>query len=650
MTSQLSLLTGIENAQPAPNAPESARVTHITIADAWTRGSLCGKRSADDDAIKIDIWHASRIDTFEADCLACLNIWREIAYDGVTRDASSRSVYRLLADAMTPEQWREIRDRFSHVPSLANIDHKWTIEYAQELSADDIRAMIDIESAREIAQESARYCGSDRMTRSTFDMPALGSLRLDEIGEVSILIEAPIDIFAPSEADWSHALRLDNTRQYIEWAKAGYKAPPVSAVENVSGAIVSNNRRRWLAARAADLKTLYIWFSPTVLDRDPERRRGSALWFLPEHSQFYNERYDLQMSDPKFGDLCGAYIRESIEKHRKRAGIKRRIYPVYPEPLPESEAESAKGYPLSHGDIAPGSEARQIINQNGLDDRANVHTSTYAIGDGEDAIFYKSVDCLPYPNADRRYDTDMVAFLMSCDDLPAISDNWKAESRNGREWIVTPGALVVGEDYDPKWIKRKHIDAIESTLRAMNDRGWELSAGDELNIAFTYSYPHEVFILDLSGVHRQTGSGAFGADDSGLFHRWLELIGADYLLSLRSEARSVLHSISESILRDDDLIKRIEYETKRQARDYMRGIVYASPNRPMDKATFSRLPSEAIIIPNESGSIYIGDHGVRAHCWIVLPGGAPELDPAIVDSYELIHGWSSWPKARASGE
>ncbi len=100
--------------------------------------------------------------------------------------------------------------------------------------------------------------------RCEFEMPTLGTWRLDPTtDEFSVLVDIPVVEFEPSENEWDKALKFASTRQYIIWQKQGYAPPPLEVVKTATGKLISLNRRRWLAARAAGVKSLYCWYSGT---------------------------------------------------------------------------------------------------------------------------------------------------------------------------------------------------------------------------------------------------------------------------------------------------------------------------------------------------------------------------------------------------
>ncbi len=111
-------------------------------------------------------------------------------------------------------------------------------------------------------------------TPPPFDMPALGSWQLDEMtGEYSVLVEIPIDEMRAGEGDWEIAINYPSTQRYIEYFQQGHEPPPPFVVTNDKDALISCNRRRWLAAREAGVKMLKCWYSPTH-----ETKKATPKW------------------------------------------------------------------------------------------------------------------------------------------------------------------------------------------------------------------------------------------------------------------------------------------------------------------------------------------------------------------------------------
>jgi hypothetical protein len=118
----------------------------------------------------------------------------------------------------------------------------------------------------DLEQAEANYMPSpqpNKTTRHEFTMPSLGTWQLDHFGELSVLVEIPLDEFQPSEQDWGYALKLPETQLYIQWQKEGHEPPPLFVINTDKGNLRSCNRRRWLAARETGVKSLKCWYSPT---------------------------------------------------------------------------------------------------------------------------------------------------------------------------------------------------------------------------------------------------------------------------------------------------------------------------------------------------------------------------------------------------
>ena len=109
----------------------------------------------------------------------------------------------------------------------------------------------------------SRQPSSNSQRPHEFTMLPLGTWQKDPYGEMSVLVEIKVEDMKPSEGDWDVALTWPSTKLYIEWQKQGMEPPPLDVVDNNKGRLVSNNRRRWLAAREAGVETLKCWYSPT---------------------------------------------------------------------------------------------------------------------------------------------------------------------------------------------------------------------------------------------------------------------------------------------------------------------------------------------------------------------------------------------------
>jgi len=92
-------------------------------------------------------------------------------------------------------------------------------------------------------------------------------------GIIWALVSLPVSDFAPTEQDWTNALAHASTQQYIQWYREGHLPPPLKVVRHVDGRLVSLNRRRWLAAKAAGILELPCYYSPTLSSGRPAWER-----------------------------------------------------------------------------------------------------------------------------------------------------------------------------------------------------------------------------------------------------------------------------------------------------------------------------------------------------------------------------------------
>lgn len=188
-----------------------------------------------------------------------------------------------------------------------------TVEQADRITPDWIRANVDHDTAVAVYQDKQYRPVPNGLVPAVFTMPALGTWRCDDMGEYSVLVSIPTLDMVAGEGEWDIALQYESTQQYIAWQAAGLLPPPLEVIRNTAGRLSSLNRRRWLAARAAGTKSLYCWYSPTHADHCSR----SAYW-LPERSSYYVGQYKYVVG---FGgrllDYLGQYVIDSIE----RAGV-----------------------------------------------------------------------------------------------------------------------------------------------------------------------------------------------------------------------------------------------------------------------------------------------------------------------------------------
>lgn len=159
------------------------------------------------------------------------------------------------------------------------MDRITTAEQADQIEIAWILANVNLEQARSNYEPMPR---SNSQVRHKFEMPVPGTWRVNDWNEVEVLIEIPVADFKPSEQEWDLALRYSETRLYIQWQRAGHAPPPLSVVRGDQGNLITQNRRRWLAAREAGVKTLCCWYSPTH-----PQRCASAKWRVTDEGKDY---------------------------------------------------------------------------------------------------------------------------------------------------------------------------------------------------------------------------------------------------------------------------------------------------------------------------------------------------------------------------
>lgn len=134
------------------------------------------------------------------------------------------------------------------------------VSQADQIDIDWILDNVDLAEARKAYQPIPK---SSSVVPHEFTMPALGTFQIDQFGEIEVLVEIPVSQFKPSEQDWKYALQRPEMAEYIRWQKDGFEPPPLSVVKTDKGNLITQNRRRWLAAREAGVESLKCWYSPT---------------------------------------------------------------------------------------------------------------------------------------------------------------------------------------------------------------------------------------------------------------------------------------------------------------------------------------------------------------------------------------------------
>jgi len=130
----------------------------------------------------------------------------------------------------------------------------YDVDWADSLSREWVEQNVDLRSAR-LTDEDPQFNPRSTVKDKSAQWNGIeGMWRMDWQGVCAVLVRVPVLIAAPSEREWEYAINYPETRQYIEWFRAGYMAPPVSLMRNNAGELTYMNRRRWLAARAAGLR------------------------------------------------------------------------------------------------------------------------------------------------------------------------------------------------------------------------------------------------------------------------------------------------------------------------------------------------------------------------------------------------------------
>lgn len=135
-----------------------------------------------------------------------------------------------------------------------------TVTQADQIEMEWVDQNVNLDQARANCMKSSP---PNSIARHQFTMPPLGTWQMDELGEMSVLVDIPIDQFQPSEGEWDTVLSCPEMKLYVQWQQEGHEPPPLFVVTNQDGKLRSCNRRRWLAAREAGVTSLKCWYSPT---------------------------------------------------------------------------------------------------------------------------------------------------------------------------------------------------------------------------------------------------------------------------------------------------------------------------------------------------------------------------------------------------
>jgi hypothetical protein len=188
----------------------------------------------------------------------------------------------------------------------------FNLEWADTLAIEWVEANVDHAAAR--ANGEIPCPPSSTETPHSGEIPPLGSWRSDIFGEYDVLIDIPVVAFQPSEQDWEWAIRHWSTQNYIRWFSQGLRPPPLDVVPLTNGCLRTSNRRRWLAAREAGVRSLWCWYSPTHREFF-----GRSRWWLPERGRYYEEKfafalYELETNGIPLNSWLSHYELERLQR------------------------------------------------------------------------------------------------------------------------------------------------------------------------------------------------------------------------------------------------------------------------------------------------------------------------------------------------
>jgi len=188
------------------------------------------------------------------------------------------------------------------------------IEWADGLSREWVEQNVDLRSARFTDEDPQWNPRPNRHDKPAEWYGIEGMWRMSWQGECGVLLRVPVLCAEPAENEWQYAINYPETRQYIEWFKQGIMPPPVCLMRHVDGHLLYNNRRRWLAARAAGVGSWLAWYWGSC----HEERCAIGKWWFPEFSDHYvgdyHHRKSLGMDPAKSMDK---YVYQRLQ----RAGI-----------------------------------------------------------------------------------------------------------------------------------------------------------------------------------------------------------------------------------------------------------------------------------------------------------------------------------------
>ena len=148
------------------------------------------------------------------------------------------------------------------------------------LSLEEVQEQADWAAAEDVYRQTAGTAWPNSLEPFEGFIPEVGTWRFDpNLQDYEVLCWVPVDEVTPAEHEDGIKERWTNGYQlyplYVQWAKEGRQAPPVTVFPFVdTRSLKSLGRRRTLAAKDAGLTHILAWFSET-------NERGGARWRIP---------------------------------------------------------------------------------------------------------------------------------------------------------------------------------------------------------------------------------------------------------------------------------------------------------------------------------------------------------------------------------
>jgi hypothetical protein len=280
--------------------------------------------------------------------------------------------------------------------------------------------------------------------------------------------------------------------------------------------------------------------------------------------------------------------------------------------------QTEKVLPLSYRDNKPRIHAIRINSNrsNGLPN--GVHCGAWY--DMDTKKVWKSLYGRPYINADVIVRTHEDEFLNEFADLFYSPRNWEVKASNHLWWLVRDEAITLSEN-EYKDIDNDSILGIEQAIYKVNARGWSIN--DYITLLIDKS-TYNLFIGDLSTACKDPQ-----ADDWNYIERFFKLCGRERFITLRNNARGILHNLRYNTILFGKDEKELPLEALMQYKH-----VYASFNRPIS-GLWASLPKDTLYRHEEHPNW--SSESMTPWTWVVTK---EPLSDEKIKSYELQWGWS----------